>query len=42
MEKKRYDGLDLMKAIAILMVISLHIPLWHNYYFLSGDDMDCK
>ena len=29
MEKKRYDGLDLMKAIAILMVISLHIPLWH-------------
>lgn len=28
-EKVRIDGLDLLKAIAILMVISLHVPLWH-------------
>lgn len=25
---KRMDGLDLMKALGILMVLSLHVPLW--------------
>ena len=27
--QKRIDGLDIMKAFAIMMVITLHIPLWH-------------
>ena len=27
--KKRYDGLDIIKAIAIMAVLSLHVPLWH-------------
>lgn len=26
--KRRYDNLDLLKAIAMLMVVSLHIPVW--------------
>lgn len=26
---KRLDNIDLLKAISILMVISLHVPLWH-------------
>ena len=29
-ENKRIDGLDIMKAFAIMMVITLHIPLWHT------------
>ena len=31
MTKKRYDGIDLLKCIAILMVIALHVPLLHFY-----------
>ena len=30
--KKRYDYLDLLKFIAMLMVISLHTGLWHNNF----------
>ncbi len=29
--KKRWDGIDLLKCIAILMVIALHVPLLHFY-----------
>lgn len=36
---KRFDNLDLMKALGILMVISLHVPLWNpdfmNQYDIS-------
>lgn len=28
--QKRIDGLDIMKAFAIMMVITLHIPLWQT------------
>lgn len=28
MEKKRIDGLDVLKALGICMVLSLHVPLW--------------
>ena len=28
-EKKRLDNLDLIKAIGILMVLTLHVPLWN-------------
>lgn len=28
-QMKRIDGLDIIKAVAILMVISLHVPLWN-------------
>ena len=31
MTKKRYDGIDQLKCIAILMVIALHVPLLHFY-----------
>lgn len=31
MAKKRYDGIDLLKCIAILMVVALHVPLLHFY-----------
>ena len=31
MTKRRYDGIDLLKCIAILMVIALHVPLLHFY-----------
>ena len=31
MTKKRYDGIDLLKCISILMVIALHVPLLHFY-----------
>lgn len=27
--KKRFDNIDLLKAIAIVMVVSLHVPLWN-------------
>lgn len=27
MEKKRIDGLDVLKALGIFMVLSLHVPL---------------
>ena len=27
-QTKRMDNLDLMKALGILMVITLHVPLW--------------
>ena len=27
--RQRQDNLDLLKAIAILMVLSLHVPLWN-------------
>ena len=35
--KKRIDGLDLMKAIGILMVVSLHVPLWQLDFISSPD-----
>lgn len=35
--KKRVDGLDLMKAIGILMVVSLHVPLWQPDFISSPD-----
>lgn len=28
MEKKRIDGLDVLKALGICMVLTLHVPLW--------------
>lgn len=37
MESKRIDNLDLMKAMGILMVISLHVPLWDPDFMLSYD-----
>lgn len=35
MSKKRIDNLDLIKAIGILMVISLHVPLWEPDFMSS-------
>lgn len=32
-ERKRLDNLDLMKAMGILMVLSLHVPLWNVEFF---------
>ena len=29
-QKRRYDNLDLLKAVAILLVITLHLPLWRT------------
>lgn len=29
---KRLDNIDLFKCIAILMVVSIHINVWHTYY----------
>lgn len=37
-EKRRYDGLDLIKLIAILMVIATHIPLY-EYDFIKNADL---
>ncbi len=37
MSSKRIDNLDLMKAIGILMVISLHVPLWEPDFMSSYD-----
>ena len=34
--KKRYDGIDLLKCIAILMVVALHVPLLH--FYLDGTE----
>lgn len=30
--KKRFDNLDLLKAVAMMMVVSLHIPVWEVAY----------
>ena len=32
---QRVDNLDLMKAVGILMVLSLHVPLWNYDFFES-------
>jgi surface polysaccharide O-acyltransferase-like enzyme len=37
-EKKRYDGLDIIKFIAILMVIATHIPLY-EYDFIKDNNI---
>ncbi|MDO4458667.1 MAG: acyltransferase [Clostridia bacterium] len=38
MEKKiRYDNLDLLKAIAIVMVVSLHIPMWNTDFIADNN-----
>lgn len=37
MENKRIDNLDLMKAIGILMVITLHVPLWKPDFITEYD-----
>lgn len=29
---KRIDGLDIIKAVGIMMVLSLHVPLWNPYF----------
>ena len=34
--KKRYDGIDLLKLISILMVVALHVPLLH--FYLDGTE----
>ena len=34
--KKRYDGIDLLKCISILMVVALHVPLLH--FYLDGTE----
>ena len=36
MEKKRYANIDLLKAIAIVMVISLHSKLFNTDFISSG------
>ena len=33
--KKRYDYLDLLKCIAMLMVVSLHTGLWHTNFIAT-------
>lgn len=37
MTKKRMDNLDLLKAIGILMVITLHVPLWETDFVSEYD-----
>ena len=37
MEKKRIDGLDVLKALGICMVLSLHVPLWDPDFITSSN-----
>ena len=37
MEKKRYANIDLLKTIAIMMVIALHSKLFHTDFITSGN-----
>ena len=39
-EDKRVDGIDLLKAIAIMMVVTLHIPLWQTD-FITHPGFSC-
>ena len=36
--KPRYDNLDLLKAISIFVVVTLHGSVW-NYDFLAGGEI---
>lgn len=36
-KKVRYANLDLLKGIAILLVITLHLPLWRTDYYETGN-----
>lgn len=37
MEKKRIDGLDVLKALGICMVLSLHVPLCDPDFITSSN-----
>lgn len=37
METKRIDGLDIMKALGICMVLALHVPLWSTDFIEHPD-----
>ena len=34
-EKRYYDNVDLLKAVAILLVITLHLPLWYTDFITT-------
>lgn len=34
--KQRFDNLDLLKTLAMLMVVSLHIPVWYPDFITDG------
>lgn len=36
-KKVRYANLDLLKGIAMLLVITLHLPLWRTDYYETGN-----